>query len=794
MGIYAQSVGGGGGSAGDVEGSIIEEIDSLGEILGYNIFGDMGNAPGKGGDGGDVTVTLHKGGSITTTGANAHAIWLQSVGGGGGAAGWYGLGDDESSEVVGSNGATGAGGQAKVTVDGTIKVSGEGAHGIFVQSVAGGVDDYGSGGAEVNVNGSITATGAKSRAILVHTADKASEEDAMGVANITIGTSGYVHTEDESAYSAIGIAGGHSVYNDDHSIALSNKVTNHGTLSSTKVALQTDGQHALQFDNYGAFTGELDFGSTSTVRNAVTNMAGGTMNLGYSHLGTSEYATFENSGTLKAGWLNDTRRMTVTSGGSFTQTSTGTLLFDVSKDESQAGAFTLDFDKGGTLAGTLAFNFEGTLADGANGSFDVATLTAGEGSTFDTSDLGVQSGGAVNYTWSRASQSDGDHLTLGYTVDYTGDSTGAALTASERDFGGYFAGLSKQLGTMSSDEREALDLLGARILNARNSKELSGVYEEQILEEAAMGVSKALSTTQAVHTLLQSCPVLDPSDPQGFYRQRDCAWFEALGGKTHQGATSSKAASDELVHGFAGAIQKEIANDLFLEFGGQLEMVTLSGNNFKQEGTRVSGGLALKQEVGALTFASSFAGGFYDLDHTRTYNGVGGIATATGDVKGGFVSAEARIEAVFEAHGFYAKPKAGLGISHVWQNAFTEKGAGGFNWHTNAITHTAVTVRPSFEFGHAFQWGSSAAVAYLRAGLTAELTNPDVTVTTHLAGAGAGLGNLDLNVGNDRVVGDLAAGLSVDVSERFNLSVLGQTSFSGSSYGYGGYARASLKF
>jgi hypothetical protein len=103
-------------------------------------------------------------------------------------------------------------------------------------------------------------------------------------------------------------------------------------------------------------------------------------------------------------------------------------------------------------------------------------------------------------------------------------------------------------------------------------------------------------------------------------------------------------------------------------------------------------------------------------------------------------------------------------------------------------------VRPSFEFGHAFQWGSSAAVAYLRAGLTAELTNPDVTVTTHLAGAGAGLGNLDLNVGNDRVVGDLAAGLSVDVSERFNLSVLGQTSFSGSSYGYGGYARASLKF
>ncbi|MAB00746.1 MAG: hypothetical protein CMN86_20945 [Stappia sp.] len=794
MGIYAQSVGGGGGTAGDVEGSIIEEIDSLAEVVGYNIFGGTGAGAGKGGDGGDVTVNLHQGGSITTTGANAHAIWVQSVGGGGGAAGWYGLGDDKAHDVIGSNGAEGKGGLAKVTVDGTIDVSGEGAHGIFVQSAAGGVSDFGSGGAEINVNGTITARGKQSRAILVHTADTASKDSEMGVANITIGKDGYVRTTDEEAHSTIGILGGHSVYNDDHSINLSNKLTNHGKLYSNAYVVQTDGAHAFQLENDGELHGRLDFGSTSTVRNAVTNLAGGTMFLGHSNLGTSEYSTFENSGTMKAGWTNDTRRSIITSGGTFTQTSTGTLLFDVSKDETKAGSFTLDFDKGGSLDGQLAFNFEGALSNGANGSFDVATLKAGDGSSFDTSKLGVRSGGAVAYTWSKANQSDGDHLTLGYTVDYSGDSTGATLSENARGFGQYFAGVVGQSGGMTAEQREALDFLGVRILNAGDSRELAGVYEEQILEEAAMGVSKALSTTQAVHTLLQSCPVLDPTDPQGFYRQRDCAWFEALGGKTHQDATSTKASSDESVYGFAGAIQKEIADDLFLEVGGQLEMVTLTGNGFKQDGTRVSGGMALKQEVGNLTFASSVAGGFYDLDHSRIYNGAGGLATATGDVKGGFVSAEARIEAVFEAHGFYAKPKAALGISHVWQNAFTEQGTGGFNWHTNAITHTAVTARPSFEFGHAFQWGSSAAVAYLRAGLTAELTNPDVSVTTRLAGAGAGLGNLDLNVGNDRFTGDLAAGLSVDVSERFNLSVLGQTSFSGSSYGYGGYARASLKF
>ncbi len=793
MGIYAQSVGGGGGTAGDVEGSIIENMDSIVEVLGYNIFGGTGAGAGKGGDGGDVTVTLHKGSSITTTGENAHAVWVQSVGGGGGAASWYGLGDDKSTDVVGSNGADGKGGLAKVTVDGTIDVSGEGAHGVFVQSVAGGVADYGSGGAEINVSGTITAKGKNSRAILVHTADAASDEDEMGVANITIESGGYVGVTDEGAYSAIGFVGGHSIYNSDHSLKISNKLTNHGTLSSTNVALQTDGKHSLQFENDGTFYGRMDFGSSSTMRNAVTNLAGGVINLGNSQLGTSEYSTFVNSGTLKSGWNNDTRRMTVHSGGSFTQTSTGTLLFDVSKDETQAGAFTLDFAKGGALDGQLAFNFGNTLANGASGSFDVATLTAGSGSSFDTSKLGVQSGGAVAYTWSKATKSDGDHLTLGYSVDYSGDATGATLTQNARTFGQFFAGVSQQVGSLSTEQQEILDALGARILNASSSAELSSVYEEHLLDEAATGVTKALSTTQAVHTLLQSCPVLDPADPMGFYRQRDCAWFEALGSISHQDGTSSRPKTDESTHGFAGAIQKEIADGLFLEIGGQLEKVYLSGANFKQDGTRVSGGFALKQEVGNLTFATSFAGGFYDLDHARVYNGGGGLATATADVKGGFVSAEARIEAVFEAHGFYAKPKVGLGVSHVWQDAFTEQGAGGLNWHTNAIRHTAVHTRPSLEVGKAFQWGSSSAVAYLRAGLTAELTNPDVNVRTRLAD-GAALGNLDLTVGNDRFVADLAAGLSVDVNERLNLSLLGQTSFTSSSYGVGGYARASFKF
>jgi hypothetical protein len=133
-GIMAQSIGGGGGSAG-VGGGI----------------GAVGGEGGSGKYGGDVSVI--NSGNITTTGRQATGIYAQSIGGGGGSAGdggglftWGGDGA--------GNGQGSTGGNVTVVNNGTITTHGIGAKGIFAESVGGGGGDGGSAyGVFVTVGG-----------------------------------------------------------------------------------------------------------------------------------------------------------------------------------------------------------------------------------------------------------------------------------------------------------------------------------------------------------------------------------------------------------------------------------------------------------------------------------------------------------------------------------------------------------------------------------------------------------------------------------------------------------------
>ena len=130
-GVFAQSVGGGGGEAG-----------ATGGLVG------LGGSGGLGSNGGNVVVTND--GSITTSGTEAVAIYAQSLGGGGGSAG------DSGGIVSIGGGATngGDGGNVSVTNRGAIETSGLGAKGVFAESVGGGGGDGGASyGAFVSIGG-----------------------------------------------------------------------------------------------------------------------------------------------------------------------------------------------------------------------------------------------------------------------------------------------------------------------------------------------------------------------------------------------------------------------------------------------------------------------------------------------------------------------------------------------------------------------------------------------------------------------------------------------------------------
>ena len=189
FGIYAQSIGGGGGQAGSIAGG----FSGLTHIGLNPAFGRDG---GSGGNGADVTVT--NSGSITTHGAGGIGIVAQSIGGGGGM-----VGDATGIAFAGSVGGYGHSGTVNILENGSILTTGEAAHGIFAQSCGGisGTDetdahlnpdnyddvtkiktDFTGGGGPVNVTlaGTIDTQGANSTGIL------AQSGGAAGAGNVTV--------------------------------------------------------------------------------------------------------------------------------------------------------------------------------------------------------------------------------------------------------------------------------------------------------------------------------------------------------------------------------------------------------------------------------------------------------------------------------------------------------------------------------------------------------------------------------------------------------------------------------
>jgi len=147
-GIFAQSVGGGGGDGGYGAG-----------------IGSVGGDGAVASDGGRVTIGNH--GDITTDERNSEAIFAQSVGGGGGTGG-----DSGGIGSVGGGGAGGgAGGGVVVNNGGALDTYGFLSHGIFAQSVGGGGGNGGDSGGLVSIGGDGSATSAGGAISTLNTGD-----------------------------------------------------------------------------------------------------------------------------------------------------------------------------------------------------------------------------------------------------------------------------------------------------------------------------------------------------------------------------------------------------------------------------------------------------------------------------------------------------------------------------------------------------------------------------------------------------------------------------------------------
>ncbi|WP_309383281.1 beta strand repeat-containing protein [Cerasicoccus frondis] len=132
VGILAQSIGGGGGNGGNAEG----------------FFVAVGGGGGAGGEGGDITLNFD--GSLSTNQMHSGGIISQSVGGGGGHGGGATavspIFSPEDFSIGGSGGSGGSGGMVTATLaaDSTVSTLGNNSAGLTIQSIGGG---GGTGGA-----------------------------------------------------------------------------------------------------------------------------------------------------------------------------------------------------------------------------------------------------------------------------------------------------------------------------------------------------------------------------------------------------------------------------------------------------------------------------------------------------------------------------------------------------------------------------------------------------------------------------------------------------------------------
>ena len=293
-GIFAQSIGGGGGLAGNVDRGLFD----------FGIGLTFAQPGGGAGDGGEVTVQSN--GDITTHGTGANGIFAQSVGGGGGIAGEIGVGIG----FAGSVGGDGSGGTVSIAHIGNITTFGDSAHGIVAQSTGG--KDLGSD-VDIELVGDIVTQGVDSNGILAQSrGDKGAGNISIIILNGTVqGGSGQ----------------GRGVYMDGGD---DNKLINTGSISALSAKAIIGGTGNDTIHNFGTVTGDVSLGAGN---NAFTNFSKAIFNSGpVADIGIG--CNLVNAGTLSPGGSGSVITTALT--GNLTQANSSNYFVDLDLGVEQA--------------------------------------------------------------------------------------------------------------------------------------------------------------------------------------------------------------------------------------------------------------------------------------------------------------------------------------------------------------------------------------------------------------------------------------------------------------------------
>ena len=610
-GVLAQSVGGGGGLGGGVVAStLVFGIDPFGQIkIDTGVPFSLGNlgiggGGGKGGNGGAIKVTTT--GAITTTGQGAHGIYAQSIGGGGGIGGTGGAAFPAAIALSGSNGDKGVAGAITIVHTGDIKAFGDGANGILAQSVGGAGSNGRGGDINITVNGTIQG-GAKGGAGIFMSGG--------AVNHLTIG-GGLV------------------------------------TAKSYLAIIGSDGDDAV--DNSGKVIGEIGLGGGA---NSFTNRAAGVVES--ARVIALNGGTFANAGMVSPngpGVLATTALL-----GDFTQSTTGALKIDARYHAGTADRI--------NISGTAALAGQVMLEP-----YHVLDLIPGKYVT-------VLSAASVTNNGITADTND----TL--ALDYGLRTTATELQVGTDKVNFVLAGLNPNQVAITRHLQSSWELGGTPaqepLLDDLGFQKNRAAYVARVnsLDPGAgptQGVTPLMSSLTFVGGLM-SCP--GGEGATDVLHEGSCYWAKAGGGSSRMEASATEPGYQQHAMRLQAGGQFELSQPGW--FGGLslgLEDSQFdSGAPAHSRARRVQAGGVIKREMGPLLLAAAASYQYSRADLSRTVNFP--IAQVSANSKPVTDLASLRLRAAYTAQGgaFYVKPSIEGEAYHLGLKGYHESGAPGLN-------------------------------------------------------------------------------------------------------------------
>jgi hypothetical protein len=706
-GIFAQSVGGGGGVAGDTSLGIASWGD-LGPFGGedYSGYGKLSVNPldGYGGDGGDVTVTNT--GDIILLGEGSVGIFAQSVGGGGGLFG-SGLGIS----FAGSLGGTGDAGTVTVIQNGNIWTGGKNGIGAFLQSQAGDIDPVSAPAAPVASSSSLAAPAVSAFA----------PKDIVATLN--------------------GDVRGGSVYGKGVLVdgGKNNVITLNGVVSaaSNLAIVGTTGNDAI-ISNVGVI-GNIDLGTgTNSFHNTATSTL---VSLDYVKLNGGLLKT-DGVFTPGGNGLVQTTRVE----GDFKQTASGVFLADLDLGKTGKAGEIDRLDVTGKL--DLKGKFILQIADPGHilPGDHTATILNGAGALTSS---GLQLVAPTSSIATFELKTTADDLNLHYVVDFSP----AGFNVNRTAVGDHINNI--QLAGSST----GFAPVAAELFWEPSQTALANYYDSFSPEAYADQVAVTNFAIAGFTDSLMSCPAAPgqvAASPEG------CVWAKAGGRLVKLDATAQDMAFEERATGLSGGFEGEVAPHWRVGAAASAESLrTGIETRTNGSGERYQFGVVAKRVQGPLTAALAFDTGMSSLETRRAVLLPSGLRMAEAKQRQTFQALTARISYRLGEERLYAKPIAELSHSRIKTDAFAEAGAGALNLVAPEQKDRATRLSAKLEVGGEFMQGVTAIRPYARVGATTTLSGKAPLFTAAFESAPGPSGQFSVAGRLDKTTLDTELGVSI---------------------------------